>query len=151
MNDFSAPDITNAFGLPPTSHNLIEPKKKPLSSMAPSVFTDQNTGQVKLVIGGAGGTKITTAIALVAIRHLWFGEDIKKAIDAPRIHHQLFPDEINYESNFPRDILNGLAQRGHKLVKHKDDEMSSYIMAISSDENHLYANSGVRFTKLILV
>ena len=144
MDDFSSPDITNWFGVPPTSHNLIEPKKKPLSSMAPSIFTDQNTGKVKLVIGGAGGTKITTGIAVVAIRHLWFGEDIKKAIDAPRIHHQLFPDEINYEDNFPKDILNGLAQLGHKLFRHRDDDMSSYIMAISSDGNHLYANSDYR-------
>ena len=143
MDDFSSPNIINAFGVPPSIHNLIQPKKKPLSSMCPSVFTDQKTGDVRLVIGSSGGTKITTAIALVAIRHLWFGEDIKKAIDAPRIHHQLFPDEINHEKNFPQELLDGLGKLGHKL-KNQGQQRGAIIMAISSDGNNLYANSDYR-------
>ena len=144
MDDFSAPNITNSFGVPPSIHNLIQPKKKPLSSMCPSVFTDQKTGDVRLVIGGSGGTKITTTIALVAIRHLWFGENIKEAIDAPRIHHQLFPDKINYEKNFPKELLDGLAKLGHTLERQGDNERGAIIMAISSDGNKLYANSDWR-------
>ncbi|CAG2183652.1 unnamed protein product, partial [Oppiella nova] len=92
MDDFSS-NYTNAFDVPPSEHNLIESGKRPLSSMCPSIFTDPS-GNVRLIIGASGGTKITTAVALIAIRHLWMNETIKHAIDWPRIHHQLFPNEV---------------------------------------------------------
>lgn len=141
MDDFSS-NFTNSFGVPSSKLNLISPGKRPLSSMVPSVFTDSE-GKVRLVIGGNGGTKITTSVAFVSIRHLWLGDTIKQAIDAPRLHHQLFPNEINYELKFPKDILQGLHDLGHK-IKDLGEEMGSVVGGISQNDGHLFANADYR-------
>lgn len=150
MDDFVSPNIVNKFGLAPSKFNHIKPGRRPLSSMAPSIFTD-SMGNVTLVIGASGGTKITTSIASVTLRHLFLGEDIKTAIDGPRIHHQYLPNQINYELNFPKEILQSLVDRGHKIKPILD--RSSIIMAVAKDTKlnqngtitrHITANSDYR-------
>lgn len=64
MDDFSLPYFKNYFGLPGSPNNKIEPGKRSLSSMSPTIITDRN-GDVEIVIGASGGTKIVTAIAQV--------------------------------------------------------------------------------------
>lgn len=70
MDDFSIPSVVNYFGLPGgNKNNLIERGKRPLSSMVPSVIVDSDNN-VRMVIGSAGGTKITTSAAFVSITPL---------------------------------------------------------------------------------
>lgn len=130
MDDFVSPNLVNKFALAPSKFNHIRPGKRPISSMAPSVFTDAD-GNVRLVIGGSGGAKITTAVASVSLRNVFLGEDIKTAIDGPRLHHQFLPNKVWYEVNFPKDLLHSLLSRNHSIQPITD--RSSVIMAIAAE------------------
>lgn len=98
MLDFSVPDRKDIFDLPASPTNFIDPQKRPMSSMSPMILTD-DAGKVRMIIGAAGGSKIISAIVEVMARVLWFNQDIKEAIDAPRFHHQLVPNILQYEEN----------------------------------------------------
>lgn len=130
MDDFVSPNITNKFGVSPSMFNRIRPGRRPISSMAPSVFVDEK-GNAILSIGSSGGTKITTSVASVGIRHLYFGEDIKTAIDSRRLHHQFLPNTINYEPGFDNDMLQSLIDRGH--VAKPIVGRSSVVMAVGKE------------------
>ena len=65
MDDFSQPDDTDAWGLPPSEANFIAPGKRPVSSMCPTIVTGGN-GEVRAIIGASGGTRITTGVAYVS-------------------------------------------------------------------------------------
>ncbi|XP_058177716.1 scoloptoxin SSD14-like [Anopheles ziemanni] len=120
MDDFSTPGLVNAYGLSPSPANFIVPGKRPLSSMSPTIILD-NRGNARMVVGGAGGSKITTSIALLVLRHLYFRQDICDAINAPRIHHQLAPMRVDYEKNFDPNVVAELVSRGHTVKQSKDD------------------------------
>lgn len=141
MDDFSSPNFPNYFELPGSPNNAIAPSKRSLSSMTPTIITDQN-GDVRMVIGASGGTKITTSIALVIMRNLWFGDNIKEAVDAPRIHHQLYPMEISYEYGNLQQIVGGLEKLGHNTTRYSD--RGSIICALIVQNGTIIANSDYR-------
>ncbi|XP_034934631.1 scoloptoxin SSD14-like [Chelonus insularis] len=128
MDDFSSPNIINSFELPPSPANFIAPGKRPLSSMVPTIITDDK-GEVQLVVGAAGGTKITTGVALTIVLNLWTGYTIKEAIDVRRLHHQLLPMRIEAEPNFPSAILNYLKSINHTIEHYVG--IGSAVTAIS--------------------
>ncbi|TWW66054.1 glutathione hydrolase 1 proenzyme-like [Takifugu flavidus] len=114
MDDFSSPNITNGFGVPPSPNNFIKPGKRPLSSMCPTLMFDKNK-KVKMAVGGSGGTKITTSIALVMLKALFFNYDLKTAVSEPRLHNQLSPNTTMVEPGFNQTIVDGLALKNHQM------------------------------------
>eukprot|EP00090_Calanus_glacialis_P039873 TRINITY_DN6943_c0_g1_i4.p1 TRINITY_DN6943_c0_g1~~TRINITY_DN6943_c0_g1_i4.p1 ORF type:complete len:167 (+),score=38.72 TRINITY_DN6943_c0_g1_i4:50-502(+) len=142
MDDFSFPGIVNDFDLPPSPNNFPKPGKRPLSSMSPSIFVDQS-GDVRLVIGASGGTKITTATALTSLLNLRLGWDIEKSVEAPRIHHQLNPMTVEYQSTLQTEVVQGLIDRGH--VVEDIGGAGSVVGAIDRKENgNLWAKADSR-------
>ncbi|XP_027844972.1 scoloptoxin SSD14-like isoform X3 [Aphis gossypii] len=116
MDDFSTPGVTNYYGIPSSPANFIEPGKRPLSSMCPTIFTDKN-GDFVLGAGAAGGSKITISTAYVSAYKLWYNKTLKEVIDKPRIYHQLVPMEVQYEYGTTKDVVQKLMDIGHPVVR----------------------------------
>jgi len=96
MDDFSGkPGVQNQFGLLGTQANSIEPEKRMLSSMTPTIILKH--GEPYIIIGSPGGSKIITAVLQVILNCIDFDMNIREAVEKPRIHHQWLPDSIYYE------------------------------------------------------
>uniref|UniRef100_U5EWG4 Putative gamma-glutamyltransferase n=1 Tax=Corethrella appendiculata TaxID=1370023 RepID=U5EWG4_9DIPT len=135
MDDFSTPGIINGFGIPPSPANFIRPQKRPMSSMTPSIVINENN-DVRLVIGGAGGSKITSAVTLVILQHLYFNKSLQSAMDEPRFHHQLMPMHIQHEFEMDANILNELKALGHGMQSSKPDSGFAALTALSMTDDH---------------
>ncbi|XP_044758770.1 glutathione hydrolase 1 proenzyme-like isoform X2 [Coccinella septempunctata] len=141
MDDFSFPFFKNYFGLPGSPNNGLQPGKRPFSSMSPSIVVDRNN-DVKLVIGASGGSKITSSVAEVIIRTLWFGENLKEAVDAPRFYHQLYPMVVQYDYGITQQIIEGLEKIGHKTERMSS--ATSIICALLKTAQQIVANADYR-------
>lgn len=117
MDDFSIqPGVPNLFGLVGAEANAVAPHKRPLSSMSPTIVRDLKSGQVRLVLGAAGGPTITTSVFLTILNRLRFGMSLTDAVHAARVHQQWRPEELKFErQGLSVDTLSRLAARGHKL------------------------------------
>jgi len=117
MDDFSAkPGAANAFGVVGGDANAIEPGKRMLSSMSPSLMT--RDGKVELVIGTPGGSRIFTSIFQVMNNLYDYGMPLEKAVAAQRVHHQLLPkDTLYFDSYAPLTgpVADGLKKMGYVL------------------------------------
>lgn len=115
MDDFAvAPGVPNAFGLVGKEANSIAPKKTPLSSMTPTIITENN--RLRMVVGASGGSTIITQVLQIILNVLESKMDVGTAIFVPRIHHQWLPDELRVEA-WGLDALTAedLRRRGHKI------------------------------------
>lgn len=115
MDDFSSkPGEPNQFGLIGSEANKIEPGKRMLSSMSPTIILKNS--KPFMIVGSPGGSTISTVVLQVILNVLDFGMDIQQAIDMPRIHHQWLPDVINYEKfGLSSDVIQSLQIKGHKM------------------------------------
>ena len=115
MDDFAvAPGVPNLFGLVGGDANAIAPRKIPLSSMTPTIVTENN--RLRLLVGAPGGSTIITTVLQVVLNVLEYGMDVGAAVSAPRIHHQWLPDQLRVEP-FGLDALTlaELRRRGHQI------------------------------------
>jgi gamma-glutamyltranspeptidase/glutathione hydrolase len=113
MDDFtSKPGVPNFYGLVQGERNDIQPGKRPLSSMTPTMVL--HNGNLAMVTGSPGGSRITT-IALETILNVFdFGMNVQEAVDAPRMHMQWLPDHVDYEPNaFTGDVMSRLQSDGY--------------------------------------
>ncbi|MFA9500335.1 gamma-glutamyltransferase [Mannheimia sp. E30BD] len=116
MDDFSAkPGVANAFGLIGGDANAIEAKKRPLSSMTPTIVMKDN--KPWLVTGSPGGARIITTVLQSIVNTIDHQMNPAEAIVTPRIHHQWLPDELRVEEGLSRDTINLLKEKGHKVVE----------------------------------
>jgi gamma-glutamyltranspeptidase / glutathione hydrolase len=116
MDDFSVkPGVPNLYGLVGSEANKIEPNKRMLSSMTPTII--EKDGQLKMVLGTPGGSTIITSVFQTIVNVLDFGMGIQDAVQAPRFHHQWLPDQISHESGaISPEARIELTKKGHILV-----------------------------------
>ncbi len=114
MDDFSiAPGVANQYGVQGSAANAPGPGKVPLSSMAPTLVFDAK-GKLRLAIGSPGGSTIPTTVAQAILHFLDDKMPINRALAAPRLHEQLFPDVVRVESDgLEAETLHALQARGH--------------------------------------
>lgn len=144
MDDFTSKvGVPNQFGLVQGVNNAIQPGKRPLSSMTPTIVLKGN--RPILILGAPGGSTITTAVLQTILNVIEYHLDIKTAVDLPRIHFQWLPDEIQEEPlAISRDTKEKLMAMGYRLTPALYP--LAYVEAILIDPTHrlLYGASDDR-------
>ncbi len=114
MDDFAAkPGEPNMFGLVQGEANAIQPRKRPLSSMTPTIVL--RDGRLYMVLGAPGGSRIITGVMQTLLNVVDFKMNIREAVDRPRFHQQWKPDVLYLEEGFSPDTRALLEARGHKV------------------------------------
>jgi gamma-glutamyltranspeptidase/glutathione hydrolase len=116
MDDFTAKaGVANMYGLVQSDTNRIEPGKRPLSSMTPTIVT--RDGKPWMILGTPGGSRIITAVMQTMLNVIDYDMDLQEAVDAPRIHQQWLPEDTFVEARaLSPDTRALLVAMGHKLV-----------------------------------
>jgi len=119
MDDFTAkPGSPNLFGLVQGQANSIQPGKRPLSAMTPTILTRRSPSgkdEFFMAAGAPGGPRISTAVLQVILNVIDFGMNVQDAIDAPRFHHQWLPDKLYLERGISPDTVALLKSMGHDV------------------------------------
>ncbi|EJF5605505.1 gamma-glutamyltransferase [Salmonella enterica] len=141
MDDFSAkPGVPNVYGLVGGEANAVGPKKRPLSSMSPTIVVKD--GKTWLVTGSPGGSRIITTVLQMVVNTIDFGMNVAEATNAPRFHHQWLPDELRVEKGFSPDTLKLLEQKGQKVAL--KEAMGSTQSIMVGPDGELYGASDPR-------
>jgi gamma-glutamyltranspeptidase / glutathione hydrolase len=143
MDDFaSKPGVANMFGVVGSDANAIAPRKRPLSSMTPTILTKDD--KVAMVIGTPGGSRIFTSIFQVMTNVYDFSMPLPEAVGATRFHHQLLPPNTIFEEPFRAldpDVVKALEAKGYKFTT---QDFDGDIQAIRIDDTTPEAMSDPR-------
>lgn len=140
MDDFSAkPGVPNAYGLLGGEANKVEPDKRMLSSMSPTIVKQNDKNF--LVTGSPGGSRIITTTLQVIMNVIDHNLNIQSAVAAPRIHHQWLPDEIRIEEGLSADTIMMLKGMGHEV--NQKDSMGA-IQSIMVKDGMMYGGADPR-------
>jgi gamma-glutamyltranspeptidase / glutathione hydrolase len=148
MDDFtSKPGEPNGFGLIGSVANIIEPKKRMLSSMSPTMVLKE--GKPFIVTGTPGGSMIITVTLQVIMNVIDHKMNIQEAVNASRIHHQWLPDELGVEEGLTEDTLQRLKNMGHNVVLKSSMGAASSIL-IDQERKVFYGAADPRRTGFAL-
>ncbi|CAO3635491.1 unnamed protein product [Mucor fragilis] len=128
MDDFSIPGIPNMFGLYPSEYNYAGPRKRPLSSITPTII--EKDARFEMAIGGSGGSIIPTATLNAIINVLDYNQDLYTAIAAPRVHHQLLPNVALVENGYSKSKKAELAAKHHDVFVLPQNYSISAVQAV---------------------
>ncbi len=116
MDDFSIkPDVPNLYGATGNKNNSVQPGKRMLSSMTPTIVLKNN--KPIYVVGTPGGTSIPTSVFQTIINLLDYHMRSDEAVNNPKFHHQWLPDEIYVEKNFNAEVIDSLKKIGYKVTQ----------------------------------
>ena len=119
MDDFSSkPGTPNMFGLVGSEANSIQPGKRMLSSMTPTII--EKNAQVSIILGTPGGSTIITSVLQTILNVYEFQMNIQEAVNAPRFHHQWLPDEIRLEPEKFDHLIPNLLNKGYFIKPEKE-------------------------------
>ena len=132
MDDFAAqPGKPNMFGLVQGEANAIQPGKRMLSAMSPTIVLDRD-GSLLLVVGSRGGPRIITSVSQVILNVLDQQMILSDAVSAPRVHHQALPDTLRFESNgLEPVVVDSLRRMGYAIVPYGGVGLINAIMRVT--------------------
>lgn len=132
MDDFSAKlGEQNIYGLTSGESNAIQPLKRPVSSMSPTIFL--KNGVPVLAVGAAGGSRIISSVIQVSLNYLAvMPGDLRKSMFAPRMHHQWVPDKLSLEAGLYDALAAPLKERGHDVTL---PPWSAIVQAVSRNSD----------------
>jgi gamma-glutamyltranspeptidase/glutathione hydrolase len=129
LDDFAAaPNAPNAYGLVGGDANAPGPRKRPLSSMTPTIVLKDE--RPYLVTGAAGGSRIITAVLQTIVNAVDFGMDIGAAVSSPRVHHQWLPDQLELEPGIDASVMQALIEKRHNAKEGRSGRSVNSIMAV---------------------
>ena len=144
MDDFSSkPGTQNMFGLIGGKANSIEPRKRMLSSMTPTII--EKDGSVYMILGTPGGSTIITSVFQVILNAYEFGMNIQEAVNFPRFHHQWIPEKVEFEKErFENKIIENLQIKGYDIKSDYIREIGRVDAIMISDEGIISAGADPR-------
>ena len=139
MDDFTTrPGEPNMFGLVQGYGNRVQPGKRPLSSMSPTLV--EKNGRIVMTLGAAGGPRIISSVIQTIYRVLVTGLDLDRAVQFPRVHHQFLPNKLYMdEFKFAPEVIEGLQQRGHETVPQRPSYLGRVKAVRLNEKNYLEA------------